>query len=102
MAWQDVAPMEERIRFVVEATREEKGITALCREFGISRKTGYKWVARYRAGGLAGCHDRSRRPRTSPTRIPAAVEALVFRLHPRLRRVRCNPCLWNVLPMSVV
>jgi transposase InsO family protein len=85
MAWQDVAPMEERIRFVVEATREEKGITALCREFGISRKTGYTWVARYRAGGLAGCHDRSRRPRTSPTRIPVAVEALVFRERHRHR-----------------
>jgi hypothetical protein len=38
MAWQDVAPMEERVRFVVEAAREEKGITALGREFGISRK----------------------------------------------------------------
>jgi transposase InsO family protein len=85
MAWQDVAPMEERVRFVVEATREEKGITALCREFGISRKTGYKWLARYRAWGLAGCHDRSRRPRASPTRIPAAVEALVRRERHRHR-----------------
>lgn len=85
MAWQDVEPMEERIRFVVEATREEKGITALCREFGISRKTGYKWLARYRAWGLAGCHDRSRRPRASPTRIPAEVETLVLRERHRHR-----------------
>jgi transposase InsO family protein len=85
MAWQDVEPMEERIRFVMEATREEKGITALCREFGISRKTGYKWLARYRAWGLAGLHELSRRPRASPTRIPAEVEALVLRERHRHR-----------------
>jgi putative transposase len=84
MAWQDVEPMEERVRFVVEATREEKGITALCREFGISRKTGYKWLARYRARGLPGLHELSRR-------LPALP-----------RRPRCNLCLWKVLPMSVV
>jgi len=85
MAWQDVAPMEERIRFVLEATREAKGITALCREFGISRKTGYKWLARYRTWGLEGLHELSRRPRASPTRIPAAVEALVLRERHRHR-----------------
>jgi putative transposase len=85
MAWQDVAPMEERIRFIVEATREGKGVSALCREFGISRKTGYKWLTRYRAWGLAGLHELSRRPRASPTRIPAAVEALVLRERHRHR-----------------
>ena len=85
MAWQDVAPMEERVRFVLEATREAKGITGLCREFGISRKTGYKWLARYRAWGLDGLHELSRRPRASPTRIPAAVEALLLRERHRHR-----------------
>jgi len=77
--------MEERIRFVLQATREGKGFAARCREFGISRKTGYKWVARDRAWGLAGCHDRSRRPRASPTRMPAAGEALVLRERRRHR-----------------
>jgi transposase InsO family protein len=77
--------MEERIRFVLQATREEQGITALCREFGISRKTGYKWLARYRAWGLEGVRELSRRPRTSPTRVPAAVEALLLRERHRHR-----------------
>lgn len=85
MAWQDVAPMEERIRFVLQATRDGKGFAELRREFGISRKTGYKWVARYRAWGLAGCHELSRRPRASPTRVPPAVEALVLRERHRHR-----------------
>lgn len=85
MAWREVAPMEERIRFVLQATREEGSFTALCGEFGISRKTGYKWLARYRVHGVDGCRERSRRPRASPTRIPAAVEALVLRERHRHR-----------------
>jgi transposase len=85
MAWQDVEPMEERIRFVLQATREGKGFSELCREFGISRKTGYKWLARYRARGLAGLHELSRRPRASPTRMPEEVEALVLRERHRHR-----------------
>src|SRR5512137_613003 len=85
MAWREVAPMEERIRFVVTATREERVFTDLCREFGISRKTGYKWLARYRAWGLDGLQEVSRRPRASPTRMPADVEALVLRERHRHR-----------------
>jgi len=55
MAWQAVEPMEERIRFVLKATREEVGFAELCRQFGISRKTGYKWLARYRTRGWRAC-----------------------------------------------
>lgn len=79
MAWQDVDPMEERIRFVLKATHEEIGFAELCRQFGISRKTGYKWLTRYRARGLGGLRELSRRPRASPTRVPEAVEALGLR-----------------------
>ncbi len=79
MAWREVAPMEERVRFVLQAVREEQGMSALCREFGISRKTGYKWLARYRAWGLEGVRELSRRPRTSPTRLPAEVVRLLLR-----------------------
>lgn len=79
MAWQDVDPMEERVRFVLKVTREEIGFAALCRQFGISRKTGYKWLTRYRARGLDGLHELSRRPRASPTRIATEVEDLIVR-----------------------
>lgn len=79
MAWQAVEPMEERIRFVLKATREEVGVAELCRQFGISRKTGYKWLARYRTRGLEGVRELSRRPRTSPTRVPAEVVTLILR-----------------------
>ena len=88
MAWQDVNPMEERVRFVLKATREEIAFTELCREFGVSRKTGYKWLARYRARGLDGLRELSRRPRASPAQVPAAVEALVL-------RERCRHRTWG-------
>ena len=79
MAWQEVAPMEERVRFVLKATREAVGFAELCHQFGISRKTGYKWLARYQAHGLAGIREWSRRPHRTPTRLPAEVVGLVLR-----------------------
>ncbi len=70
--------MSLRHEFVTQATAEGAHIAQLCAQFGISRKTGYKWLARYRAEGEAGLVDRSRRPKTSPHRTPAAVEACVL------------------------
>ena len=86
MAWKDVDPMEERIRFVLEATRQELVFGDLCREFGISRKTGYKWLNRYQDYGLGGMHELSRRPVNSPTRIEAWIEELIVRERRRHRR----------------
>jgi transposase len=57
----------------------------LCREFGISRKTAYKWVGRYNEDGAAAFEDRSRAPLSHPSRIaPVVLEALVQarRAHP--------------------
>jgi transposase InsO family protein len=50
------------MKFVVEQARGEVSMSELCRRFGVSRKTGYKWLARYRAAGAAGLVDRSRAP----------------------------------------
>lgn len=85
MAWQEVAPMEERVRFVLKATREEIGFAELCRQFGISRKTGYKWLRRYEGHGLDGLRELSRRPRASPTRVASELEALILRERQRHR-----------------
>jgi len=77
MPWSEVSVMELRGEFVMLACREGANLSALCRRFGISRKTGYKWLARA-IGGRAELCDRSRRPRRSPQRTPAAMEALVL------------------------
>ena len=52
--------MDSKLSFVVAHLRGEWPMAALCEEWGISRKTGYKWVARYRRDGLAGLEGRSR------------------------------------------
>jgi transposase InsO family protein len=80
MPWREATPMSERREFVRFASQEGASMSALCRRFGISRKTGYKWLARYRDAGPAGLADRSRRPRASPRRTPPALEARVCAL----------------------
>ncbi len=71
--------MSERQEFLAFARQEGANITALCDRYGISRKTGYKWLARAAAGDGA-LADRSRRPRASPVRTPAAMEARILAL----------------------
>lgn len=77
MPWQNVTPMEEINRFVVLAQSGRLTVTDLCEQFGISRKTAYKHLARYAESGLAGLQPRSHRPHTFPQRTDAAIEALV-------------------------
>jgi len=83
MPWKTMEAEEEKVRFVVAAMRQEKSLTALCEEFGISRPTGYLWCQRYREAGLAGIEERSRRPKQSPRRTAAALEQRVVELRRR-------------------
>ena len=78
MPWQEASTMSLRQEFVTFACAEHANVRALCRRFGISPKTGYKWLARYRHEGREGLRDRSRRPRHSPHRTAAAMEAAVL------------------------
>ncbi len=71
--------MDERLRFVARLLDGEK-MAALCREFDISRKTGYKIFHRYRDCGLAGLTDRSRRPYRQANRLPFQIEKLIVLL----------------------
>jgi len=72
--------MSQRREFVMLAQVEGANMSELCRRFGISRKSGYKWLGRYLAEGEAGLADQPRRPRSSPGQTPAAVEAQVVGL----------------------
>ena len=71
--------MDERLRFVARLLDGEK-MAAVCEEFGISRKTGYKIFQRYQAVGLHGLTDRSRRPYRHANALPMAVEKAIVRL----------------------
>jgi len=72
--------MSQRFEFVVLAGQAGINFRQLCRRFGISAKTGYKWRQRYRAGGQAALTDHSRRPRNSPRQCPEVVAAPVIAL----------------------
>ncbi len=80
MGWQTMDVRDQRVRFVVEASSGKRTMSELCSEFGVSRPTGYLWLSRYRAGGVGGIAERSRRPRTSPQRTAEPIEAQVVRL----------------------
>jgi putative transposase len=70
MPWRECNVVDERVKFVARSLEGEK-MAALCREFDISRKTGYKILERYEDTGLEGLTGRSRRP-VSPCQ-PVAV-----------------------------
>ena len=76
MPWKEVSVMEERLPFVARLLDGE-GMSAVCREFGISRKTGYKIWDRYRQDGLEALCDRSRRPVRYANQLPDQVERLI-------------------------
>jgi len=82
--------MDERLRFVARLLEGEK-MAVLCREFDISRKTGYKIFARYKDCGVEGLTDRSRRPYRHANRLPFQIETLIIELkkeHPSWARRR--------------
>ena len=80
MAWGMVDVDEQRMRFVLQASQREKSLRELCEEFKISRPTGYTWLRRFEAGGIAGVEEKSRRPHHSPTRTAADIEQRVLEL----------------------
>jgi transposase InsO family protein len=80
MPFREVSMEDQRREFVVFAMKEGANIRELCRRFGISRPTAYKWLERYRQEGWDGLEERSRRPKRSPLRSAPATEAKVLAL----------------------
>jgi len=79
MPWKASSVMEERLRFVARLLDGE-AMTDVCREFGISRKTGYKIFDRYKEHGLEALSDRSRRPVRYANQLPQPIASLIVRL----------------------
>src|SRR5256885_8899484 len=84
MPWQECNQMDERLKFIAGLLDGEK-MAALCRRFGVSRKTGYKILHRYNDCGLEGLTDRSRRPYRHANQLPVQIETLI------VRSKRCGP-----------
>lgn len=80
MPWQETDVVDQRTEFVLRVLRGAERFGDICREYGISRKTGYKWKERFVAEGLAGLTDESRRPKTSPTELSETMVCQIVKL----------------------
>ena len=80
MPWQEVSTMSLRQEFITMVQHGTVRVSELCRRYGVSRKTGYKWLQRYRDEGTAGLTDRSRRPHRRPRQTAPALEAALVAL----------------------
>jgi transposase InsO family protein len=78
MPWKECSVVEERLRFVARLL-EGEAMSEVCREFGVSRKTGYKIFDRYKEHGLEALSDRSRRPVRYANQLPAPIEATIVK-----------------------
>jgi len=85
MGWTETCAVEERMRFVLAVQEHEESFAAVCRQFGVSRRVGYKWLARFEEEGAAGLFDRSRAPLHQPQRLADSIAERcleVRRAHP--------------------
>src|SRR5437016_11429294 len=99
MPWNETCAMTERMKFVALVEEGEETIAALCRRFGISRKTGYKLLERYAAEGVDGLCDRSHAAHHHPHAVSEIIESRIValrsehpswgprKLHARLRMI---------------
>lgn len=107
MPWKEVTAMSEREEFIQQILKGERSVSSLCREFGISRPTGYKWLQRYTQTGAAGLVEQSRRPHFSPNQTGAEVEVAILSVrsdHPSWGGVKILGYLerqgWKDLPAA--
>lgn len=101
MPWQECKPMDERLKFVARLLEGEK-MAPLCREFGISRVTGYRIFERYRECGLDGLYDRSRAPYRQANKLPYQVERTLVGIkkeHPSWGAPKIRAKLIKAYPM---
>jgi transposase InsO family protein len=80
MPWREASIMSQRLELVTLAMGKGANMRRLCRRFGISPKTGYKWLHRFQEGGVQALKDRSRRPHSSPNRTPPSIEQAILQV----------------------
>lgn len=101
MPWDVGSEWDRRLAFCRLVAGEGVNMSLVCRQFGISRKTGYKWLARFAVEGPDGLVDRSRRPVRSPSRTSPAVEELVCSLRRSFPAWGGRKIRWSLLRQGV-
>jgi putative transposase len=105
MPWTETSVVDQRTEFVLRALRNAEVFGDLCREFGISRKTGYKWKERFLQDGLGGLGDQSRRPDSSPNEVSEAMVCRIVKLkvdHPSWGARKLRAILERTTPPSAL
>ncbi|HEY3936184.1 MAG TPA: helix-turn-helix domain-containing protein, partial [Bryobacteraceae bacterium] len=80
MPWKESRIVDERVKFVAEVLKGERKIKELCQQYGISRKTGYKWIERYEEAGPKGLEDLGRRPQSCAHATPEPIVKEILEL----------------------
>lgn len=83
MPWKESTAVSERFEFIKAVDQSESNFSELCRRYGISRTTGYKWLKRHSESGLEGLQEKSRRPHHSPNRTSPEIEAAILKIRQR-------------------
>ena len=103
MGWMETCAVDERMRFVMAVEKRDESFAAVCRRFGVSRKTGYKWLGRYDEAGVEGLVDRSRAPRNHPQAISETIAQRCLalrRAHPTWGPVKVQGWLARRFPQT--
>ncbi len=103
MPWKESRASDERLKFIAEALSGDSSMTDLCRHFGVSRKTGYKWKKRYEFGGAAALVDLSRRPHGHADAIPESTRERLIEMrqkHPKWGARKIRARLLRVEPIE--
>ena len=83
MPWNETCVMQERIKFIMSVSEGVYSMSELCRYYNISRKTGYKWLDRYRQGGMSNLSDHSRAPIHHPHETSVEVKDAILAIKER-------------------
>src|SRR3990170_4861467 len=101
MGWMETCAVDERMRFVMAVEERDEAFAAVCRRFGVSRKSGYRWLERYREDGVAGLLERSRAPLHHPQAMTEEIAEhclAVRRAHPTWGPVKVRAWLERRAP----
>lgn len=79
MTWRNICPMDEKVKFIASVKENVYSFSVLCQNYGISRKTGYKWLERYEEEGPEGLYDRKRSRLTQSDQVPKQQEKAILK-----------------------
>lgn len=81
LPWKEESVMSQRQRLIEQLLLPNANVSELCKSYNVSRKTAYKWLSRYRLGGLSSLDNRSKEPTHQPNKISTEMEERIVRLH---------------------